>query len=317
MLAALGGGNEGNIALTKVLHNLSRGHRIRRWAGVEAFLVQAVHALFKLKKAVFELILQKIGRVHAASMPRSSPIRFNHGMAPDWTASAQAWIDFVDAGDPSRVHLMDPEMLRQAEPIAGSRVLDAGCGEGRFSRMLAKRGAHVIGIDPVLPLLHRAIFRDPSTRCARAGAEAIPMVANTFDIVVSYLTLIDIRDFRTGIREMVRVLRPGGRLLVANLNPFVTTRPEGWETDEQGRRLYVPVDHYFEERANRTTWRNIDVINHHRPMSAYMQAFLSAKLRLIDFMEPKPTPEQIAAEPSLDSGRRVPFFHVMSWEKPS
>lgn len=207
-------------------------------------------------------------------------------------------------------------MLEFAGPVAGQRVLDVGCGEGRFCRILSNRGAAVVGMDPVVAFLTHARKKEPSHRVVLAGAEAIPFASGAFDLSVSYLTLIDIRNYREAIREMVRVLRPGGRLLAANLNPFVTTRPQAWEKDDRGQYLYVPIDHYFEEKAHRPKWKNIEVVNYHRPMTAYMDAFLETGLRLLRFVEPKPTPAQIAEEPYLEASLRVPFFHVMLWEKP-
>ena len=48
----------------------------------------------------------------------------------------------------------------------------------------------------------------------------------SFDLVVSYLTLVDIADFRTAIGEMTRVLKPGGALLIANLTGFTSACAE-------------------------------------------------------------------------------------------
>lgn len=236
-------------------------------------------------------------------------------MPEDWKASAKAWIDWVDGGDPNRNHLLDP-ILRELADANGRRVLDVGCGEGRFARLLEFDGATVFGVDPVPTFAEHARARGEKARFAAAQAEALPFADGVFDLVVSYLTLIDIPDYQGGIAEMARVLRPGGRLLLANLNPFVTTRPYAWEEDDRGNKLFVPVDDYFVEKANRSQWHGIDVVNYHRPMTAYMEALLDAGLTLRHFSEPRPTPAAIRDCPRLESGLRVPFFHVMQWEKP-
>lgn len=65
-----------------------------------------------------------------------------------WDAVADDWARIVRAGqDPHREQILDPAMLALLGDVAGLRVLDAGCGEGRFSRMLAERGARVVGVD--------------------------------------------------------------------------------------------------------------------------------------------------------------------------
>ncbi len=146
--------------------------------------------------------------------------------------------------------------------------------------------------------------------------EALPFSEASLDLVVSYLTLIDIPDFRAAISEMARVLRPGGRLLIANLQSFATTLPAPWQRDEFGQKTHFAVDDYFSEHANRAEWGGISILNWHRPLEAYMTAFLGAGLILRAFEEPRPAPEAVALHPSMRDEERVPLFYVLAWERP-
>src|SRR5687767_8471046 len=110
----------------------------------------------------------------------------------DWDRSARAWIEFVDRGDPNRDVLLDPVMLGAAGDVNRLRICDVGCGEGRFSRMLAERGAVVTGIDPTRSLIQEARSRHPKGEYLRSSAESLPFAPQTFDIVASYLSLIDV-----------------------------------------------------------------------------------------------------------------------------
>lgn len=233
-----------------------------------------------------------------------------------WDRSASAWVQFVNEGDPSREHILDGPMLELCGDVEGKRVLDVGCGEGRFCRMLAKRGGVVTGIDPTDELIEAARMRDPDGDYRIAVAEDLPFESETFDLVVSYVVLVDIPDFRKGIIEMARVLSRGGEIVVANLNPFVTAVNPPWVKDANKNRLHLAVDNYMEERADHVAWRGIEVINFHRPMASYIQAFLKAGLILDAFDEPIPSELAINAVPDLDAARRVPYFHVMRWRKP-
>lgn len=233
-----------------------------------------------------------------------------------WDESAQAWADFVSKGDPNRNWLLDPVMIRECGEVRGREVIDVGCGEGRFARMLAERGAIVTALDPTAELVGMARAQGPDIRYHVAPAENIPEPDAQFDVVVSYLVLIDIPDFRAGIREMARVLKSGGILVIANLNSFMTTRPYAWEHDEVGGKLYVPLDYYMEERGNVTAWKGIEVINWHRPFSAYVQALLDVGLVLEHLEEVVPSAEAVAANPNLADQYRAPYFHVMRWRKP-
>lgn len=235
-----------------------------------------------------------------------------------WDASAQAWIDDMDAaGGFGRQYVLDPVMLARALAEPPGRTLDVGCGEGRFCRMLAARGADVTGLEPTAALLAAARARDPGGRYVEGLAEHLPFADASFDLVVSYLALIDIPDFRAATAEMARVLAPGGRLLAANLTSFNTAAQApglGWQRDLMGRPRHFAIDNYNRESADWVEWRGIRVLNHHRPLAAYMQAFLAAGLVLTDFSEPAP----VAGAPAEQAERyaRAPWFWVMEWKKP-
>lgn len=219
-----------------------------------------------------------------------------------------------DHGDFGRRYVLDPVMLPRALACAPRRALDVGCGEGRFCRMLRQRGIETVGLDPTPALLARARARDPGGTYVEGVAEQLPFDDGAFDLVVSYLTLIDIPDVVTAIHQMARVLAPGGTLLIANLNGFNTACADrDWVHDADGHRLHFPVDQYLEERAMWIEWRGIRIVNHHRPLRTYMKALLGAGLVLTHFDEPEPTAD---ASPSrAASYRRVPWFMVMEWRK--
>jgi SAM-dependent methyltransferase len=233
-----------------------------------------------------------------------------------WQSSANAWIDEMgDDGDFGRRYVLDPVMLPRALRNSPQTALDVGCGEGRFCRMLQQHGVHTTGIGGGPGAGAAARAKDPNGAYLEAPAERLPFPANSFDLLISYLTLIDIPDIRAAIPEMARVLNPGGTLLIANLNSFNTAGGEsGWVKDANGARLHYPIDNYLDERAMWIAYRGIRVVNHHRPLSAYLSALLAAGLQLTHFDEPSPT---AAASPARARAyRRAPWFLVMEWTKP-
>jgi len=232
-----------------------------------------------------------------------------------WQSSASAWIaEMGEDGDFGRRYVLDPVMLPRALARSPKKALDVGCGEGRFCRMLSRHGVDVVGVDPTAALIAAARARATSGVYLAASAERLPFRDATFDLVVSYLSLIDVPDFGSAIAEMARVLKPEGALLIANLTSFNTAcGDQGWIKNEEGQRLHYPIDHYLEERAMWVAYRGIRIVNHHRPMSAYLRTLLAAGLVLTYFDEPAPiadTPPSRAA-----AYRRVPWFLVMEWSK--
>lgn len=226
-----------------------------------------------------------------------------------WDSSAAAWIaDQGDEGDFSRKYVLDTPMIARINGRGWRDALDLGCGEGRFCRIMSGMGLRVTGIDPTAALLAEARNRDPRGDYREGRAEALELPDASFDLVVSYLTLIDIDDAHAALSEMRRVLRPGGSLLIANLNSFATAGTRRADGTFQIRDYMTP-------RAEWQEWRDIRVRNHHRPMQYYMGALLDQGLILRHFSEPGPIPGAPAREAANHA--RFPYFHIMEWQVPA
>ena len=237
-------------------------------------------------------------------------------MENGWQSSADAWVaELGDRGDFGRRYVLDPVMLPRAIARAPRNALDVGCGEGRFCRMLKGRGIETVGVDPTPALLSVAQARDARGTYVEATAERLPFREGVFDLVVSYLSLIDIPDVEAAIPEMARVLRPGGTLLIANLTSFNTAcADEGWVKDAGGRRVHYPIDNYLQERAMWIEYRGIRIVNYHRPLRTYLGALLDAGLVMTHFDEPSPSADTPASRAAAYA--RAPWFLVMEWLKP-
>lgn len=231
-------------------------------------------------------------------------------MANGWDESAEAWIASIgEEGDFSRTCVLDRPMLARVRAGNFNYALDAGCGEGRFSRLLQGIGVRTVGIDPTARLIQEARRRDPGGDYRVGCAENLQFPNETFDLVVSYLTLIDNPDVATAIAEMTRVLKPGGRLLIANLTSF-STAGEGWSSEAERRFC---IDHYLDTRALLSEWDGIRITNWHRPLGYYMTLLLGEGLILRHFDEPRPH----GGKPAVaEKYQRVPWLMMMEWEKP-
>lgn len=94
----------------------------------------------------------------------------------------------------------------------GMRALDVGCGPGALTAALAARlgGASVCGAEPSEPFAEACRARLPGVEVVVATAEALPFADDGFDAALSQLVVNFMRDPEAGVREMVRVTRPGG-----------------------------------------------------------------------------------------------------------
>lgn len=109
-------------------------------------------------------------------------------------------------------------LLAALGPLDGRRLVDVGCGTGRFTAAFEAAGARVTGVD-VDPAMLRLARRRTSAQLLQAHAGALPLPDDGFDLAVA-VTLLDFADrAEQVIDELVRVTRPGGRIVVASLNP--------------------------------------------------------------------------------------------------
>ena len=234
-----------------------------------------------------------------------------------WTESVQDWIETDQA---VRTGMLDSWMLDALGDVSGKSVIDIGCGEGRFCRLLSELGATVTGVDLTEALIERASIVGSTRETYLVGdAEKLEGVAvESFDLAVSYIVLVDLMDYHRSIREAYRVLRPGGRFIVCNVHPMRSApiNFSGWIRDYD-KKLFYPVDNYTEEGPREFMWWGRQFINMHRTLSSYVSAFLDAGFVLEALQEPVPSEEQMAEHPNFDDEPRVPNFIIYVLKKPS
>jgi ubiquinone/menaquinone biosynthesis C-methylase UbiE len=128
------------------------------------------------------------------------------------------------------------KLVNAAAICRGERVLDVACGTGVLSRESALRGAKVTGLDSSAAMLEVASRLAPDVAWHCGMAERLPFDVGEFDVALNQFGLMYVADVDSAIREMVRVLRPGGRLAVALLD--ADQSPGFWALIALVRRLF-------------------------------------------------------------------------------
>jgi SAM-dependent methyltransferase len=223
-----------------------------------------------------------------------------------WETHAKWWIDgFTDGVDPEYEEQILPLAARE---LAGAKkVLDVGCGDGQVSRLAARIGAEVIGVDPTWNCVRVAGER--GTTVARAGAAALPFASESFDAVVACLVFEHIRDVDAAIAEVARVLQPGGRFCFFLNHPLLQTPNSGWIDDqfldppEQYWRIgpYLVEDETIEEVE-----KDVFIPFIHRPLSRYINTLSRNGLLLQWMEEPAPPDGFIAKAEEYEAASTIP-----------
>ena len=235
--------------------------------------------------------------------PRPTAAGVRPGPTPDdtvranrswWDADADAYLaehgDFLGEVD----FVWCPEGLREADArllgeVAGRRVLEVGCGAAMCARWLRTQGADVVGLD-----LSASMLRHATDAAARTGitvplvqadAQRLPLADASFDVACTAFGAVPfVADSAAVMREVARVLRPGGRWV------FATTHPLRWVfPDDPGPAGLVVRTPYFD----RSPYVEVDeagtptYVEHHRTLGDRVRELVAAGLQLVDLIEPE------------------------------
>lgn len=205
--------------------------------------------------------------------------------------------------DPYCADMEFPATTDLIPDVAGKRVLDAGCGHGRYAEWLVERGADVLAVDANREMLDRARQRVGGRADVRRADITEPLEFvddSSFDGVVCGLSLHYVEDWRRPFGEFARILRPGGFLVFSAQHPV----------DE-----YVAFDaeNYFEVERERMTWtadgEAVDVPFYRRPFTEVVNPLLETGFRLDELVEPKPRESFEAKKPeSYEKRLKYPTF---------
>lgn len=240
------------------------------------------------------------GEATGEATGEAAVVRRDLGAAASRAASRRWWDSAADGyqaehgdflGDARFVWC--PEGLDEAEagllgPVAGRRVLEVGCGAAQCARWLAGQGAHVVAVDLSERQLQHARRLDARTGLrvptAVADAAALPLADGSVDLACSAFGAVPfVADPGAVMREVARVLRPGGRWV------FSTTHPVRWcFADDPGPGGLLARDSYFDRRAYvELAGETPTYVEHHRTIGDRVRDVVAAGLVLVDLVEPE------------------------------
>jgi malonyl-CoA O-methyltransferase len=212
------------------------------------------------------------------------------------------WASTYDRDPNPLITLEEKITLEFIGNVRGQRVLDLGCGTGRYCVLLANRGANVVGIDPSSEMLEHAKRKVTPTcqfELCHGTMDKISFPDEHFDLIVSALTLGHLPELEPTFGEMVRVLKIGARIVISDAHPYWPVSGHDYTEffDESGQEYRIPLyPHLFDE---------------------YWSLCKKFGLHLEDIREPKIDGWLIERFPSMEKYREIPLAIIMKLRKSS
>jgi len=204
---------------------------------------------------------------------------------------AEAYASVIDT-KPHNAYYERPATLSLLPEVRGKRVLDAACGPGVYAEWLLARGAEVVAVDvspKMVELARRRLGPNVDVRHANLTMPLTFLDSESFDIVLSPLTMNYIEDWESVFREFHRVLRPAGHFILSVTHPSFDY-------------TYFNSSNYFETELVGSEWRGFETVKVHMPsfrrsLEATLNPLMEAGFRLEKILEPRPTEEFRQAAP--------------------
>jgi SAM-dependent methyltransferase len=229
------------------------------------------------------------------------PIDIEH-----WSRIASEWMVWARAPNHDAFWAYRGSLLAFIGQSTGD-ALDVGCGEGRVSRVLKECGYRVTAIDPVEKLVSAAEQAGSADAYGIAAAADLPFENCSFDLVVAYNVLMDVEDVPAALKEIRRVLRPSGTLVISIVHPFAD---RGRFAGPEANAPFVLQESYFgRERFEDTEVRNglkMHFAGWSQPLESYMAALENVGLTITSLREPVPDAANKGSH--MERWNKVPLF---------
>lgn len=250
--------------------------------------------------------------MHRKRTPPTDPS--NIANISQWSAMAPEQIAALDPdGDFEKRHLLNPTVLRMMGHLEGRRILDAGAGQGYFSRILARLGAIVTSVEPADALIaHSRLMesREPLRVNYVQDDLTVAKFEPVFDIVVANMVFLSIKEWKQALAACVDAIKPGGFLVFAVNHPCF----EIAERRQLTTGPHLIVRDYLTERP----MARPVATDFHRTLGTYLNSVLDVGLTIAEIAEPGLATSD-ATEPGAPETAQVltkiPSFLVVKAQK--
>jgi|GEM_PF-1157421 len=266
--------------------------------------------------------MKKVRKTHYYLLRQGYEEEWEKEKKEEWEENASFWIKIIrEQLDPFREVVTNRAVLDVIEKSGDKKILDAGCGEGYFCRILAQREyRNVFGIDSSPTLIQAAKELEQKQKLGvnydKQDFRDTDFPDSFFDVVVSYQTIHEIPNPQKALKEFSRILKVGGRLVLLFLHPCFDISTAYIDKDLPPSVFYfnpvkIKKDYYYVggEKSPHSYFYL------HLPLSRWLTLIHSQGFSQTQIREPHPPLDLVKKEKWWKNSFRQPRFILISSQK--
>ena len=255
-----------------------------------------------------------------------------------WDNVAEDWNKAMGNGDWFQKYIIYPTFTKLFPKPKNKKIIDIGCGNGHLSRFFANKGGIVTGIDKSKKMVEACNKYTSPIKFLPFDITKNEFVENDFDLAIFNNSLQDIKNYKLGIKNAYKLLKPNGKLLIAVKHPCFHPANEsmGWNvktedgqvfrtgqglTDLSNKKIaytadYFAIDDYLNSNEHIRVWYGKKTVSHSRTIEDYVNTIIDCGFAIKKISEPKPIIEGEKENPYLfNLLNRIPNFIFILAEK--
>ncbi|MBX7047381.1 MAG: class I SAM-dependent methyltransferase [Ignavibacteria bacterium] len=243
-----------------------------------------------------------------------------------WEENAEAWTVLSREGyDLYRNHLNTPAFFEILPDVKGLKGIDIGCGEGYNTRLLAEKGADMTAIDISELFIKYAQMEEEKKnfgiKYSVADGEELPFKNESFDFAAAFMSLMDIPDSEKAVKEIYRILKPGGFFQFSISHPCFATPYRKNLRNTEGTTYALEVGKYFDKEEFIEEWifnaapaelRNsfpkFRIPRFPKTISEWFNMLIKNGFSIEHVNEPRPDEDTVKKIPHLQDAQVISYF---------
>lgn len=243
-----------------------------------------------------------------------------------WETNATKWNKYSDENyNIHRDFLDSPSFLKLLDNhLENLHGLEIGCGEGYYSRLIRSKCASLIATDVSESMISFAKGKEKENplniKYIVMNALDLKYLNNSFDFVISAMSLMDIPDPQIVIEETYRVLKPGGYFFFSITHPCFSPPQRKHILNAEGKEIGLEIGRYNDEGKVQVSWNigNVEeftTFHYHLTLSAWLNLLSKTNYYIEKTIEPYADLETVERCPHLEHTRNVPNIIMFQCRK--